>query len=69
MDPVWKFLSMGGYAAFVWPAVGVVAFGMLLLLLHTLRTLKQRERTLAALTQNGAPEGADESSRGADNHA
>ena len=53
MDPVWNFLSMGGYAAFIWPAVGVVALGMLLLLMHTLRTLKQRERTLAALTQNG----------------
>ncbi len=58
MDSVLKFLSMGGYAAFVWPAVGVVALGMLLLLFHTLRTLKQRERTLAALTTNGG-EAAD----------
>jgi heme exporter protein CcmD len=54
MDSVLKFLSMGGYAAFVWPAVGTVALGMLLLLWHTLRTLKQRERTLAALTRNGS---------------
>ncbi len=60
MDPVWKYLSMGGYAAFIWPAVGVVVLGMLLLLLHTLRTLKQRERMLAALTQNGEPDRLDD---------
>jgi heme exporter protein D len=60
MESVWKFLSMGGYAAFVWPAVGVVVLGLLLLLLHTLRTLKQRERTLAALTTNGGDAGDNE---------
>ena len=56
MDSVWNFLSMGGYAAFVWPAIGSVALGMALLLWHTLRTLKQRERTLAALTRNNGLE-------------
>ena len=59
MDAVWKFLSMGGYAAFVWPAVGTVALGMLLLLWHTMRTLRRRERTLAALTRNGAEDDAE----------
>lgn len=60
MDSVWKFLEMGGYAAFVWPAIAVVALGMALLLLHTVRTLKQRERMLAALNRNGVADTLDD---------
>lgn len=57
MDTIWTFLNMGGYAAFIWPAVGIVAGGMALLLVQSLRALRQRERLLASLTQS-APEEA-----------
>lgn len=53
---------MGGYAAYVWPAVGVVAAGMIALLVQSLRGLRQRERMLVSLTRSPAEEafGKDE---------
>jgi heme exporter protein D len=44
-----EFLNMGGYAAYVWPSYAIAAIVMLGLLLGSLRSLRQSERTLAAL--------------------
>ena len=49
-----EFLHMGGYAAYIWPAYGVVAVVMIGLLMRTIKTLRTNERTLAALEQAGA---------------
>lgn len=46
-----QFFSMGGYAAFVWPAYGVAAIVMLGILVETVRSLRARERELSALDQ------------------
>lgn len=51
MDSVLTYFEMGGYARFVWPAYGLAAVVTIGLLVGTLRTLKMRERTLAALQQ------------------
>ena len=42
-------LHMGGYAAFVWPAYGLAAIGMIGILIATRRTLKAREREFETL--------------------
>ncbi|HET8729104.1 MAG TPA: heme exporter protein CcmD [Alphaproteobacteria bacterium] len=44
-----EFFAMGGYAAFVWTAYVVAAAVMVALLVGSLRTLKERQRTLATL--------------------
>ncbi len=44
---------MGGYAAFIWPAFGIVAVVLLALVLVSWRALKVQERTLAALEKSG----------------
>ncbi|WP_420345701.1 heme exporter protein CcmD [Pelagibius sp.] len=45
---------MGGYAAFVWPSLGLTFVVMLGLLVSTLRQLRIRQRRLAALEAEGA---------------
>lgn len=47
-----EFLSMGGYAAFVWPAYGIAALVMAGLLVATLRDLRRREALLRMLEEN-----------------
>jgi len=42
-------VHMGGYAAWVWPAYGLAAAGIIGILFFTRRTLKQREREFEAL--------------------
>lgn len=42
-----EFLDMGGYAAFVWPAYGLTAALLLLLVFDSLRRLNQRLAELA----------------------
>ena len=49
MEHLANYLDMGGYARFVWPAYGLVALVMIVVLVLTLRTLSARERELAAL--------------------
>jgi heme exporter protein D len=49
MDTVQAFLDMGGYGGFVWPAFGITALVLAGLLIVSLRSLKAREATLAAL--------------------
>jgi heme exporter protein D len=51
MESILAFFEMGGYARFVWPAYGLVGAVTIGLLVVSLRTLRVRERTLAALQQ------------------
>jgi len=44
-----EFFSMGGYAAFVWPALGLSALVMAALYIQSLWTLRAREAELEAL--------------------
>lgn len=44
-----EFLSMGGYAAFVWPAYAIAALVLLGLLAATWKGLRDAETTLKAL--------------------
>lgn len=54
MEQVTEFLQMGGYAAFVWPSLGLTVAIMAGLLIATLRQLRQRQRRLAELEAAGA---------------
>ena len=49
MEALANFLSMGGYAAFVWSAFAVAAVVMVALFLVSRRSLRADERTLEAL--------------------
>ena len=44
-----KFLAMGGYAAFVWPAFAVTAIIMTVILIASLRRMRTNQRVLTAL--------------------
>ena len=54
MENVTAFLQMGGYAAFVWPSLGLTVLVMGGLLIATLRQLRARQRRLAELEAAGA---------------
>jgi heme exporter protein D len=49
MDRIETYLAMGGYAAYVWPALAVCAAVMIGQVVTTLRTLRRREAALAEL--------------------
>lgn len=49
MDSLQVLFHMDGYGGFVWPAFGVTGVVMAVLLVATLRSLRVRESTLAAL--------------------
>ncbi len=49
MDAFLQYLDMGGYAAFVWPAYGLSALGLIGILVLTLRGLKARQKEFDAL--------------------
>jgi heme exporter protein D len=49
MDRIETYLAMGGYAAYVWPALAVAALVMIGQLVLTLRTLRRREAAQAEL--------------------
>jgi heme exporter protein D len=49
MDGLAKFLDMGGYAAYVWPALGLTAVVLVALLVASARGARRREAELAAL--------------------
>jgi len=51
-----EFFSMGGYAAFVWPALGLSALVMAILYIQSHRSLAAREAELAALTRETSDE-------------
>ena len=54
MDAIYEFLTMGGYAAFVWPAFGITVGVMAGLLVASLRGLRQERQTLE-LMENARP--------------
>ncbi len=49
MDAIDKFFSMGGYGGYIWPAYGISAFIMIVLLVATVRGLRTRQATLDLL--------------------
>jgi heme exporter protein D len=49
MDRIETYLAMGGYAAYVWPALAVAAVVMIGQVVLTLRTLRRRETAQAEL--------------------
>jgi len=51
MDTIARYLEMGGYAGFVWPAFMLSALVLAGLLIHAVRALKRSE---AALAEAGA---------------
>ena len=54
MEKVTAFFQMGGYAAFVWPSLGLTVAIMGGLLIAALRQLRGRQRRLAELEAAGA---------------
>ena len=52
MEAIEKFLAMGGYAAYVWPAFGLTALVMIALLVATVRSLRARQSTLDLLKRD-----------------
>ena len=54
MTEIEAFFAMGGYAAFVWPSLGLTLAVMLGLLVQTLYQLHSRRRRLEALEAQGA---------------
>jgi heme exporter protein D len=49
MDGIAKFLEMGGYAAYVWPALGLTVVVLAGLLIASLKSARRREAELAQL--------------------
>ncbi|MBI1776547.1 MAG: heme exporter protein CcmD [Proteobacteria bacterium] len=62
MNTFSQFLAMGGYAGFVWPAYGVTAAVLVLLLIDTLRRVRRRRAELVRLEApgRGRPSGTAE---------
>ena len=46
MENITKFFDMGGYAAFVWPSLGVAAFILTLMAIVSLRGLRSSQLAL-----------------------
>ena len=49
MDGIGKFFAMGGYAAYVWPALGLTVLVLAGLLIASLKSARRREAELAAV--------------------
>ena len=49
MDGFSKFLEMGGYAAYVWPALGLSVLVLAGLLIASVKSARRREAELAQL--------------------
>ena len=60
MEAVATFLEMGGYARFVWPALGVAAVVMIALALQSVRDLRARNTALMELQKELPGHGAKE---------
>ena len=54
MDGIAKFLDMGGYAAYVWPALGLTAAVLAVLLIASVKSARRREAELAQLEAESA---------------
>ena len=55
-----EFFHMGGYALYVWPSFGLTAAVLAGLLAVSLRGLRAREATLAALLTESRDKGDDQ---------
>lgn len=51
MDKIAEFFAMGGYAAYVWPALFLTAAVMVGMAWHASRSLRREEAAVAALEQ------------------
>lgn len=51
MDSVAEFFAMGGYAVYVWPALGLTAAAMIGLAWQSWRRLRREEAATAELEQ------------------
>lgn len=49
MEGLGKFLEMGGYAAYVWPALGLTVVVLAGLLILSAKSVRRREAELARL--------------------
>jgi heme exporter protein D len=49
MDGIGRFLAMGGYAAYVWPALALTVIVLAGLLFASLKSARRREAELARL--------------------
>jgi heme exporter protein D len=49
MEGLGKFLEMGGYAAYVWPALGLTVVILAGLLVLSIKSVRRREAELARL--------------------
>lgn len=54
MDGIGKFLEMGGYAAYVWPALGLTVVVLAGLLIASAKSARRREAELAQLEAENA---------------
>ena len=57
MSALGEYLSMGGYARFIWPAYGVTLLVLVALILDTLARVRRRRAELARL-ESGSATGA-----------
>jgi len=60
VDKIAEFFAMGGYAAYVWPALLLTVAVMAGLAWHASRSLRREEAAAAALERSTTPEGAAE---------
>jgi heme exporter protein D len=49
MDPLLRFLEMGGYAQYVWPAYGIAAAVLIGMIVASLAGYRRNRRDLDAL--------------------
>ena len=54
MDGIATFLAMGGYAAYVWPALGLTVVVLAGLLIASAKSARRREAELAQLEAESA---------------
>ena len=54
MDKIATFFAMGGYAGYVWPAFGIAALVMIVMVVASLRSLRRREAALAEVEKSRA---------------
>jgi heme exporter protein D len=54
-DAVMRFLAMGGYARFVWPAYAIALAALGWMLIDSLGAYRRRQRELSALERERAP--------------
>ena len=58
MEPILKFLQMGGYAAYVWPSFILTAAVLVAVLVSSMRFMKKSEDVLKSLQDgNGETDG------------